>query len=214
MELVAPRLEILPEPQRALWKELATLPRPFVLYGGTGLTLQLGHRDSVDFDFFSGQPLDKRELLALQIFRGAAVKQDEANTLSVEIVRADKPVKFSFFGTLSLGRVGEPTISRDHGLKLASPLDIGGLKVAVVQRRAQAKDYGDVAALLSTGLSLERMAGAAAALYPRQFEPTNTLRALTYFEDGDLPSLPAGKTRTTQRCGAFVSWHGPSPTCQ
>lgn len=112
MELISPRLEILPAPQRALWKELATLPRPFVLYGGTGLALQLGHRDSVDFDFFSSQPLDKRGLLALPLFRGVAVKQDAENTLSVEVVRADEPVKLSFFGDLTVGRTEDPAVCR------------------------------------------------------------------------------------------------------
>ena len=48
-----PRLDILPESQRRLWPELDAIPSEFVLYGGTGLALQLGHRASEDFDFFS-----------------------------------------------------------------------------------------------------------------------------------------------------------------
>src|SRR5580700_1750980 len=47
------RLDILPESQRRLWPELDAVPSDFVLYGGTGLALQLGHRVSEDFDFFS-----------------------------------------------------------------------------------------------------------------------------------------------------------------
>ncbi|WP_373321508.1 nucleotidyl transferase AbiEii/AbiGii toxin family protein [Rivihabitans pingtungensis] len=31
----------------------------FVLYGGTAIALRLGHRESVDFDFFSDRPLDR-----------------------------------------------------------------------------------------------------------------------------------------------------------
>ena len=48
-----PRLDILPESQLRLWPELDAVPPDFVLYGGTGLALQLGHRASEDFDFFS-----------------------------------------------------------------------------------------------------------------------------------------------------------------
>jgi hypothetical protein len=48
----APRLDIVPPPQRRLWDELAAVPAAFVLYGGTAVALQLGHRTSVDFDFF------------------------------------------------------------------------------------------------------------------------------------------------------------------
>ena len=47
-----PRLDILPDAQRALWPELAATPPEFTLYGGTAIALQLGHRQSVDFDFF------------------------------------------------------------------------------------------------------------------------------------------------------------------
>ena len=45
-----PKLESLPEAQRALWPELAQVSRHFVLYGGTAVALHYGHRTSVDFD--------------------------------------------------------------------------------------------------------------------------------------------------------------------
>jgi hypothetical protein len=49
-------LSILPESQRKLWTELNQVPSEFVLYGGTALALRLGHRISVDFDFFTSLP--------------------------------------------------------------------------------------------------------------------------------------------------------------
>lgn len=45
-------LEILEEPQKKLWHTLKTVRDQFVLYGGTALALRLGHRQSIDFDFF------------------------------------------------------------------------------------------------------------------------------------------------------------------
>ena len=57
-----PRLDILPAPQRRLWDELGATPKEFVLYGGTALALWLGHRKSVDFDFFSTKPFDPAQL--------------------------------------------------------------------------------------------------------------------------------------------------------
>ncbi|HEY1260569.1 MAG TPA: nucleotidyl transferase AbiEii/AbiGii toxin family protein, partial [Stellaceae bacterium] len=53
-----PRLDILPAPQRTLWQELDATPNHFTLYGGTALALRLGHRQSLDFDFFSRAPFD------------------------------------------------------------------------------------------------------------------------------------------------------------
>jgi Nucleotidyl transferase AbiEii toxin, Type IV TA system len=47
-----PKLEILPAAQRLLWQELGAIPGGFTLYGGTAIALHLGHRQSIDFDFF------------------------------------------------------------------------------------------------------------------------------------------------------------------
>jgi hypothetical protein len=54
----SPHLEILPAAQRRLWVELAAVPGEFALYGETALALHLGHRNSVDFDFFSNRSID------------------------------------------------------------------------------------------------------------------------------------------------------------
>jgi hypothetical protein len=60
--MFAPRLDILPSAQRSLWPHLVQVPCHFVLYGGTAIALCLGHRQSVDFDFFSDLDLgDERK---------------------------------------------------------------------------------------------------------------------------------------------------------
>ncbi len=59
-----PRLDILPESQRKVWPQLDDVPSHFVLYGGTGIALQLGHRNSEDFDFFSTESFDPDRLKA------------------------------------------------------------------------------------------------------------------------------------------------------
>lgn len=56
-----PRLDVLPEAQRRLWEELCAVPDEFTLYGGTALALHLGHRQSVDFDFFGSRAIDVAE---------------------------------------------------------------------------------------------------------------------------------------------------------
>jgi hypothetical protein len=49
-----PRIDILPPAQKEIWPQLAPAPGlSFVLYGGTAVALHLGHRVSIDFDFFS-----------------------------------------------------------------------------------------------------------------------------------------------------------------
>jgi hypothetical protein len=56
-------LEILPDAQKTLWPELKPASSlGYVLYGGTAIALRLGHRTSVDFDFFSETELQKEAL--------------------------------------------------------------------------------------------------------------------------------------------------------
>ena len=63
--MFAPRKEILPAAQQRLWPELhPAIALGFVLYGGTAIALRLGHRTSVDFDFFCERPLDRNAMSA------------------------------------------------------------------------------------------------------------------------------------------------------
>src|SRR5271165_2753640 len=79
----------------------------------------------------------------------------------------------------------------DNGLQVASLLDLAGTKASVVQVRAEAKDYIDIDALLTDGrIDLATALAAARAIYGTPFNPQNTLKALSYFEDGNLRRLP------------------------
>ncbi len=186
-----PRLDILPPAQRRLWDELAAVPVYFVLYGGTALALHLGHRQSEDFDFFADRDIDPSALHRTTPFlQSAEITQQEPNTLTCLADRGG-PVKVSFFGLPHLERIRPPLVAEGNRLKIASLLDIAGTKAAVVQQRAQARDYIDIDALITqAGIDLPMHLAAARAAYGPHFAPTPTLKALTYFGDGDLPSLP------------------------
>ena len=151
--------------------------------------MRLGHRRSLDFDFFSGKPFDPGVLLErVPYLKNARIVQSEANTLSVSVQRRGA-VKVSFFGVPRLRRVGESD-KASTGLKIASLMDLAGTKAAVVQRRAEAKDYIDMAAILSEGgVSLPLALASAQAIYGAQFDPQNTLKALVFFEEGNLRRL-------------------------
>lgn len=74
---------------------------------------------------------------------------------------------------------------------MASLLDLAGTKADIVQKRAEAKDYIDIDAILADGrIDLSMALAAAQAIYGASFNPQNTLKALTYFDDGNLRSLP------------------------
>jgi len=186
----APRLDILPGPQRAVWSELVAVPRRFVLYGGTALALRLGHRASVDFDFFAHESLDHRAIEALPLLHGATALQEAPNSRTVLVDRGG-PVKVSFFGGITFGRVGEPEATSDGTVLVASLLDLAGTKIKALLQRVEAKDYRDVIALLDHGVPLEDVLGAARALFGTAFNPLVAQKALCYFEGGDLDTLDA-----------------------
>jgi len=184
-----PQLEVLPPAQQNFWREGPAIPPHFVLYGGTAIALRLGHRSSEDFDFFSSAQFEIASLLdALPFSRESEILQTAANTLSLRLDR-NGPVKLSFFGGLSFGRVGVPDSLAGQSFSIASVEDLLAAKLRVLWQRAEAKDYIDVAMMIRAGLSLEHGLACATALYGVQFNPTIVLKALTYFEDGDLPTL-------------------------
>lgn len=176
----APCWNVLPRAQRALWARLAGLPEHFVLYGGTALALQLGHRKSVDFDFFSAQPVDPRRLYeTLDFLAEGRITQEERNTLTVQAVTEAGPVSVSFFGGLRLRCVDPPT-RIPPGVSLAGARDIFGCKCAAIQQRESLKDLQDICALLGRGLSLAEGLGCAQAIYGDAFNARITLMALSY----------------------------------
>lgn len=194
MSSFTPHFEILPEPQLRLWPKLSRIADiGFALYGGTAIALRLGHRTSVDFDFFSERALDRLSLEKLLPFlRTTKVLQETPDTLTVLAVSdtaEERPVKLSFFGSITFGRVGEPEWTDDGIVQVASLEDLLATKVKVLLQRVEAKDYLDVAALLGNGVSLARGLGAARALFGPAFQPSECLKALVYFEGGDLNSL-------------------------
>lgn len=186
MAVFDPRLDILPPAQRRLWPELAETPDHFTLYGGTALALRLGHRQSADFDFFSPEGFDADALTAaVGYLRGAERVQVDANTLVCRVQRGG-PILVSFFG-VTLGQVAPADEARDLALCVASLLDLAGTKVAVVQKRAEARDYVDIDALLSHGVDLPTALAAGRVVYGGTFNPLITLKALSYF--GDVSEL-------------------------
>lgn len=188
MTTVVPRLEVLPHAQRILWPQLSVVGAEFVLYGGTALSLQVGGRTSVDFDFFSPGRVDPARLAReFQFLRGASLIQQASDTASFVVGSGSDGVAISFFGSLGFGRVSEPIRFADNGLFAAGLLDLAAQKMTVIQQRAQPKDYLDIHKLLSEGISLEMALGAAQALYP-EFNPAISLKALSYYRD--VPRVP------------------------
>jgi len=192
MNSFEPCLGVLPPSQLALWPNLATVPEPFILYGGTALALRLGHRASLDFDFFCFEPFEVEALRRSARWLGEAeVLQAAPNTLTV-LWRSDPgSVKVSFFGGLTFNRIDRPEATPDRVVRVASLPDLFATKLNTVYQRAEAKDYLDVYALLKAGLSLTDGLRFAKQVYGPDFNAMLPLQALCYFEEPPLRALSA-----------------------
>ena len=184
----------MPQPQHSLWPDLRETPRDFVLYGGTAMALRLGHRQSEDFDFFRNEGFETSTLLGgVKYLRNARVDQRGDNTLTVVLDRVG-PVKLSFFGDVQMNHVQEPDVAVENGVQVASLMDLVGTKLKTIQQRAEAKDYLDILAALRAGITLSEALAAGIAIYGKTFNSMAALKALTYFEDGNLASLALSVT--------------------
>jgi hypothetical protein len=189
-------LGVLPQPQREFWENLAgTIPAHFVLYGGTAVALRFGHRQSVDFDFFSEQHLDVDRLLnAIPLSNNATVLDRKPETLTVSMAMPSGDVKLSCFGGISFGRVGDPDPVPGK-MVVASALDLLGTKLKTIHDRIEPKDYLDIEALLRSGLTLGQGIAAAAGLFGRTLNPLDTAKAVGWFKDGDLDRKLSSPTK-------------------
>jgi hypothetical protein len=192
-----PKLEILPESQRALWAELDNVPSDFVLYGGTALALQIGHRVSEDFDFFSSLGFDPERLRSrLPFFRDLDESDPNVwvhrkrDNLEAFVERRGTTVKVAFFGGMeNLKRVQDPRYPIGSRVQVASLVDLAGMKMRVIQMRGSWKDYVDIHALVSHGVDVPTALAAAQAIDSR-FNPVTSIRALQFYGDGNLNRVP------------------------
>jgi hypothetical protein len=172
-------------------KRLAILPllksfkRDFYLAGGTGLALQLGHRDSIDFDFFSKKDIDTKKLY-LQIketFKGCKILkvQEEKNTLTVFI---NGNIKLSFF-TYNYKLI-KKTINERY-FNIASIIDIACMKLSAIVSRATNKDYIDLYFIFKK-VSLKNILNNLNKKLP-ELDINLVLKSLVYFKDLEIEPI-------------------------
>ena len=189
--LIQPHWEALTPETREAFRLVARLPfiGQFYLAGGTGLALHLGHRFSVDLDFFSPDARavgpDTRDALRQAL---------DDPTLSITFdrdgtfVAAWHGVGISFF-RLPLYPLVLPTVEIE-GVPLASIEEIGAMKLAAVIDRGTRKDLVDLYFILRA-VPLERVFEFAAIKYARlRTFAISAVRGLAHFEDVERLPMP------------------------
>lgn len=176
--------EILDKSRRDLVPKLAFLKSfGFYLAGGTGLALHLGHRKSVDFDFYTPVAFNELqfEQSVVQHLTGYQVTQRSMGTLIGQLGLIE--VTFFYYSYPLL----EPPLETEN-ICLASVSDIAAMKLMALSQRGLRRDFIDIYTIAQQqGLQdpgLEKMLGWAIKKFP-QMDPYPVIRALTYFEDAE-----------------------------
>ncbi|MBC7776268.1 MAG: nucleotidyl transferase AbiEii/AbiGii toxin family protein [Phycisphaerae bacterium] len=162
-----------------LLKKIMAVPElsGFNLAGGTALALQIGHRKSVDLDFFGARPIDKDEMVALlEVLGDLHVLQHSRNILIFNL----DGIKVDFVNYKYLW-LREITIN--EGIRLVSLPDIGAMKLGAIAGRGKKRDFTDLYFLLKK-FTLTKLL----AFYREKYPDGNeflVLRSLTYFDDAD-----------------------------
>jgi hypothetical protein len=162
-----------------LLKDIMAIPElsGFNLAGGTALALQIGHRKSVDLDFFGARPIDKDEMVTLlEVLGDLHLLQHSRNILIFNL----NGVKVDF---VNYKYPWLQEIRLVEGVRLVGLQDIGAMKLGAIAGRGKKRDFTDLYFLLKQ-FSLLELLGFYREKYPDGNEFL-VLRSLTYFDDAE-----------------------------
>ena len=133
--------EIFDNKRRKLLPYFKRFKDRFYLAGGTGLALQLAHRDSIDFDFFTDKDFSSEDLLreVKAVFSDFKVEVAQAGNKTLNLIIAED-VKASFFCIDE--KLLKPVLDADY-FNIAHIDDIACMKMTALLR-AEFKDYVDL----------------------------------------------------------------------
>lgn len=181
--------EVMPQAQQEVLRLLApaAVEQGFYLGGGTAVAIHLGHRRSVDLDWFTEHSFpDPMRLASLLRERG----------IDLEPGLVDKGTLHGTAGGVRLSfleyrypLLQGPTEWPDFQCRLAHPDDLACMKLSAIANRGAKKDFIDLFALGQSGYDLAKMLD----LYQARFqtrEVGHVLFSLTYFEDAEPEEMP------------------------
>jgi predicted nucleotidyltransferase component of viral defense system len=158
--------------------------KSFALAGGTSLALQLGHRNSIDLDFFTYETPDT-ELIIQQLndFNDVELllhKKDSTLLLKINGIKVDF-IKHSY---PYLG-----PILTENNIRLYNTMDIAAMKLNAISSRGSKKDFIDIYFLLQK-YTLDEIID----FYRNKYNASEiafVVKSLIYFYDADIEVMPS-----------------------
>ena len=179
----------LPKKQISVLKTLGPQmsPRGFYLAGGTALAIHLGHRISVDLDWFTSHPIDDGLILA-QSLRNSGVSMDIHQASLGTLHGSIQNVRVTFL------QYQYPLLKplehwKEMDCALAALEDLACMKLSAIAQRGARKDFCDLYALGKRSFSLQEMLD----FYQKKYgirDIGSVLYGLVYFDDAESERMP------------------------
>lgn len=157
--------------------------KPYLLVGGTALSLQIENRQSEDLDFMKWRTskAEKMEVAWYQIEKEFATIGDIQHKDILDIDHVEflvSGVKFSFYACPKYSPVSEP-VDYLNNLKLTDVKSIGAMKMEVMLRRSNFRDYYDIYSILKHGVPVNDLISLALSYSGHKLKSKNLLAILT-----------------------------------
>ncbi|PIV46703.1 hypothetical protein COS21_03905 [bacterium (Candidatus Gribaldobacteria) CG02_land_8_20_14_3_00_41_15] len=157
----------------------------FYLAGGTGLALHMGHRVSVDLDFFCSEEFSTKPIIA-QLKKTGNFSLQKEDWGTINGLLNDVKIDLLYYSS----RLIKPA-SKFKEVRVADIIDIALMKLVTVGSRGSKKDFIDLYFIVQKIISLEELF----ALLPKKFvginyEPYHLILGLQYFRDADENPMP------------------------
>jgi len=167
-----------------LQKEKPNFLTNFYLSGGTALSLQIGHRESEDLDFFSQESFDPSRL-QVELEKLGKLENLELATGTLNTYLEGAKLQFLAYPYHLLENVYDW-----QSINLSSISDIACTKLQTISMRGSKKDFIDLFFILQD-YSLEDLFKKLAKKYfSSDFNQAHILKSLVYFEDAEKQPMP------------------------
>lgn len=186
--------------------------KPYLLVGGTALSLQIGTRQSEDLDFMKWRTskTEKMEVEWYQIEKQLAAIGDIEHKDILDIDHVEylvSGVKFSFYACPKYSPVSEP-VDYLNLLRLADVASIGVMKMEVMLRRSNFRDYYDIYSILKAGMPVNDLINRALNYSGHKLKSKNLLAILTngtrFTRDARFEQLEPVYTVTPQEIEEYI----------
>ncbi len=172
--------EILNKDQLELLLLIKKYKREFYLVGGTAIALHIGHRRSVDFDFFKLNALNRKSILqkVYESKKPHKITRSVSEQLNITI----QNVKFTFF---QFPYPIEVSCEFEGYVKMPDLITLSAMKAFALGRRSKWKDYVDLFFIIRDFYTVKEISEKADYIFKDLFSEKQFRTQLSYFDDID-----------------------------